>query len=238
MAAMGKWVKSTALQELQKKIKGDAKMTIAEKVKENLEHLLTLDQPGLTRWAKGNEMDNRAAFGAYKKALLANGIDFDKMRNDRINKAHEETAAAVTHTVVLFSDAKAREDRYAICNKDGEPIWHGKFFADDRDYNGEQSSGELAAAKKAVWLASKIAAAVNGKVKLILKIDAQWLTWANEKNGSGGKAKELSFLADKLGILLTVEHIAGTSNPADKYTVCSGFKKWQETNLSDLAIAV
>lgn len=212
--------------------------TIGQKVNEAIDHLRTLDQPGLTAWAKSNSMDSRAGFSQFKKALLANGINYDALRSARLQEKREAIRAAVTHEVTLFSDAKASLSRFAIVSENREPVWFGRFFDDDRDFNGEQSSGEMAAAKKAVWLASKIAQTVGGVVKLHLKVDAEWLVWANATDGSGGKAVALRAHAEKLGVALFVEHIPGTDNPADQYTVCDGYKKWQDTDLSALARAV
>src|SRR5690606_10267266 len=157
---------------------------------------------------------------AWKKALADAGIDYNSMRDARREEKQSQREAAVTHTLTLYTDAKARTDRFAVCDAGGEPVWYGKFFDGDRDYNGEQSSGEMAAAKKAVWLASKVAEAVGGVVKLTLKVDAEWLTWANCSDPKrGGKAKDLRHAAERLGVVLEVEHISGTSNPADKWTV-------------------
>lgn len=143
--------------------------------------------------------------------------------------------------LMLFVDAKAKHDRFAICDCNGEPIWFGKFFETDCDYNGEQSTGEMAAAKKAVWLASKVAESLGEKaIKLTLMVDAQWLTWANAAKNfptdrkTGGKARVLMYAARRLGVDLTVEHVAGKDNPADKYTICAGYKKWSDNNLAAL----
>lgn len=133
--------------------------------------------------------------------------------------------------VELCSDAKASNSRFGITTADGEPVWYGRFFDDDRDFNGEQSSGEMAAAKKAVWLASKFAEKIGRSVKLNLKVDAEWLVWANAVRAggkSGGKARELGEAAERLGVRLRVEHIPGVENPADEYTICSGFLRWQD----------
>jgi hypothetical protein len=143
--------------------------------------------------------------------------------------------------LTMFSDAKARKDRFAICDAVGKPLWFGKFFDNDKDYNGEQSSGEMAAAKKAVWLTSKIKEAVGADtIRLTLKVDAEWLTYANGvalgDEGAGGKARALGFAARRLGVDLWVEHIRGVDNPADAYTVGTGFKSWKKNDLKALVV--
>ena len=143
--------------------------------------------------------------------------------------------------LVLYSDAKAKNNRFGITDADGNPLWYGLFFDSDRDYNGEQSTGEMAAAKKAVWLAGKIKEILNLKnIELELRVDAEWLTWANEANRSdhdgktGGKALKLAYAAKKAGIELTVEHVRGVDNPADKYTICYGHKSWRDNDFEKL----
>lgn len=143
--------------------------------------------------------------------------------------------------LTLITDAKASKNRYAVCDGAGKPLWHGRFFDGDHDYNGEQSSGEMAAAKKAVWLASKIRERCGAdSMELTLLVDAKWLTWANSvgaegDNGkTGGKARALGETAKRLGVKLHVEHIPGESNPADAYTICTGYKRWQDNDFDAL----
>jgi len=142
--------------------------------------------------------------------------------------------------LTMFSDAKARTDRFAICDAAGAPLWFGKFFDRDKDYAGEQSSGELAAATKAVWLASKIKEHVGADtIGLTLKVDAEWLTYANGValgEESEGKARALGAAARRLGVLLTVEWVSGSKNPADKYTISRGFKSWKDNDLKALVV--
>ena len=112
------------------------------------------------------------------------------------------------------------------------------FFSDDRDYDGSQWSGELTAAKKAVWLASKVKEAIDtDTIKLTLKVDAEWLCHANNvKSGDrgGGRARELGLAARRLGVKLEVEWIPGVQNPADRFTLATGYKGWKENYLKDL----
>ena len=220
-----------------------AKPTTKTIVEANIEALRNMNHSALFAWSRANGLDSRAGFSAFKKALLAHGIDYDALRSGKRAEQAAEREAKATASLIFFCDAKARTDRFAICNAKGEPIWFGKFFDDDRDYDGEQSSGEMAAAKKAVWLASKVKAMIGAEaIRLTLNIDAEWLCWANEvgkpndDGKRGGKARALGELARKLGIVLTVEHIPGVDNPADQYTVATGFKKWQDNDLRALAV--
>jgi len=104
-------------------------------------------------WATANEIEHNAAFTRFKKALAINGINYDRLIAVASADKTARLEANVTASLTLYCDAKANNDRFAICDKRGNPVWHGRFFATDHDYNGEQSAGEIAAAKKAVWLA-------------------------------------------------------------------------------------
>lgn len=139
--------------------------------------------------------------------------------------------------LTLYSDAKASADRYAICDKDGHPAWWGRFFEDDYYYRDEQSSGELSAACKAVWLAGKVGEYLGEKIKLILCVDAEWLCHANRTDGKGGKARRLSSVAKNAGIDLEVRHIPGKNNPADKWTERT-VRGYDRHNVSKLAKTV
>jgi len=128
-------------------------------------------------------------------------------------------------SIELYSDAKASTGRFGICGANGEPVWYGRFFEDDTDFTGEQSSGELSAARKAVWVASKAGSSVH----LRLWVDAQWLTTLS------GKAAVLAKDAQRLGIDLEIRWVRGSRNPADRLTTERGYQRWQDADLPSLA---
>ncbi len=206
------------------------KVTIVEQVRTAADGLRKMPRTELNEWAASHDVNNRAAWGRYKAALSTIGIDYDNLKAER----QEEPTATVT----LYTDAKASKDRFGICGPDGEPVWYGRFFDGDSDYNGEQSSGELAAAKKAVWLAHKAAELTGQIIALTLRVDAEWLCWATRTDGRGGKALELGRAANRYGITLTVEHIPGTQNPADKWTVASGYMRWQDADIASKVVLI
>jgi hypothetical protein len=92
----------------------------------------------------------------------------------------------------------------------------------------------LEAASKAVWLAAQVAKENGWEViKLNLKVDAQWLAWANSSGAGGdikrgGKARKLADQARKCAVLLNVIWVEGEKNPADTYTTCKGYMSWKE----------
>lgn len=212
-------------------------ITIKDKVAAATELLKAMTtHTELRQWATANGMDNQSAFPKFKKALLEIGISYDGIKSGTHAVEAANLDASITHEVTLYTDAKASAQRFAICDRDGEVVWYGRFFDNDSDFNGEQSSGELAAAKKAVWLCSKIKEAIGvTAIRLNLIVDAQWLTYQDH---SGQKGYALTIAARKFNIQLNVEWTKGTNNPADKWTVSDGYKKWSDNNLASLTAPI
>lgn len=207
------------------------KQTISQQVAANAEMLKAFKTHSALRgWAIDNGMDNRSAFPKFKAALLEIGVDYNALRGGAQEQTQNELVSKITKTVTLFTDAKASAGRFGICDANGHVLWHGRFF--DEDDAGEQSRAELCAAKKAVWLASKIKEESGQEaIELVLMTDAQWLTYQDH---SGQKGYALTVMARKYSINLKVEWLPGTENPADQWTVASGFKKWSDNNLKAL----
>lgn len=207
------------------------RISSADIVGANIDRLRAADYPALIEFGKAN-FNSRSAFAAYKRALKKFEIDYDGLqRAHRDGRAadHAERFAGADE-LHLVSDAAARHERFAITTPDGTAVWHGRFFDDEGD---EQSAAELAAAKKAVWLAGKFATTHDRPIRLVLTVDAEWLTWANESAGGveakrGGKAKSLATAARKANIALRVEWTSGATNKADQFTRCRGFQRWQD----------
>ena len=197
--------------------------TVAQIVAANIDELRSLpSHRELAAWAEAHDLMTQARFPRFKKALAEHGVDYEALRTG-VRSAEK---AAATHQITLYSDAKAKNLRYGICDQDGDPVWHGRDF----DEITEQSAAEMAAAKTAVWLAGKVRESRGlpaGMLRLVLIVDAQWLCYANGDSG-GGKAAALRSAAGKAGVALEVRWISGKSNPADEYTVCTGFMKWQD----------
>lgn len=191
-------------------------MTILKQVTADLDILRGMPVKGLYDYAVEQGWSSRSGFSYFKKALLANGIDYNAVRNETGKQVEKSNAH-----LVLYSDAKASKDRFAICDKNRQPVWHGRFFKEH-----EQSMAERDAAEKAVFLASEVAKELDIKgINLTLYVDAQYLTYANavaSGHAGGGKARQLGDYAKRLNVNLNVEWIPGATNPADQYTVCTG----------------
>lgn len=209
-----------------------AKKTIAAIVAENGETLKTFTtHKQLREWAISKGFDNRSAFPKFKDGLQAIGIDYDVIKTGVHKESEDQVKASCTHMVTLYVDAKASHGRYGITDGNGNVVMHGRFF--DNDDAGEQSRAELCAADKAVWFASKVKEAIGAAaIALTLYVDAQWLTY--QQHG-GQKGYRLTQTARRHNIIISVQWVPGKNNPADKWTVASGYKKWSENNLAAIA---
>jgi hypothetical protein len=207
------------------------KKTISQIVKEcEVELKIAANHTELRTWAIEKGFDNRSAFPKFKNALLEISIDYAGMKGITHQIQEQDIENQIEHALTLYTDAKASYGNFAICDKNGDVLWYGKFFPEDNA--GEQSRAEVASAKKAVWLASKVKEAIGGKpIYLNLIVDAQWLCYQDH---SGQKGYVLTQAARKYGIKLDVTWIKGTENPADEYTTAKGFKKWQDNDLTKL----
>jgi hypothetical protein len=162
------------------------------------------------------------------------GVDYYQAKAEQQRLEEERLKREVTHEITLYSDAAAVFQRFAICDGDKLPLWYGQFFLDGRSFSfgdpAEQSACEFAAARKAIWLASRVKDAVGASaIRLRLFVDAQSLI------SSPRKSAALASDARMFGIVLEMQWIPGKQNPADRYSRCQGFKRWDEQPLAPLA---
>jgi hypothetical protein len=211
-------------------------MTVKEIVQANHEAALACKTPEEIR--AFIERIGCATQHRWKKAVEAifaiGGVDYYQAKAERQKSEEDRLTQEVTHEMTLYSDAAAAFQRYAICGAERQPLWYGRFFEDDCSFSfgssAEQSACECAAARKAIWFASKVKEAVGAKaIRLKLLVDAQWLV------SLSGKASILASDAQRFGVVLEMEWIPGVQNPADRYSRCRGFKRWDEQSLASLA---
>lgn len=196
-------------------------MTILKTLQNSGIDFAAMSYPELVGYGMANH-STKSGYSAFKKAIykLA-GIDMDALKQAHNAEKQAQQEAGVTHELVLYSDAKAKKGRFAVTDEAGNGLWYGREFNEF-----EQSACECAAAEKAIYLAGLAREAANlerGALRLLLKVDAEWLTYWN--NGNRNKAAVLAKAAAKAGIVLEVKWISGLSNPADRLTVSGGYCK-------------
>lgn len=190
------------------------------------------DYKQLKQWAYCRGLVTKSGFPKFKKALREIGVDYAKMRNLARVTQSQALKRNATQGLKLFSDAKARRSQFGICDREGRVVWYGKF---GRTYQSkEQIHAELEAASYALWLANKVRI-TNGlkAIQLDLVVDAQALVYRAQKHQIG---YQLTRLAKKYAIDLSVLWIPGRQNPADQWTVADGQKSWRDNDLSKLTV--
>jgi hypothetical protein len=199
------------------------RQTITDLVREHAEELRAAEtHRDLYRWAVAHELDTRHRFPVFKRALREIGIDYEALRARIISDTEDTLRRLARVSVLLYVDANAGDGRFAICDEDGGPVRVGGFSFGDRV--DSQASAELEAAKKAVWLASKIRDVLGEQgIALTLMVDAEWLTYR-----TGKRSRELYIYARRLGVALSVRWIPGSENPADRYTRDSVYIGWRD----------
>lgn len=197
--------------------------TTKQIVIENKELLKTLKTPKeFYEFAIGMDLDNRARFPHFKKALLKElNIDYDQLKIQRKEEFESDLKKEITQEISLTTDAWGKHARYAIaCTEDGEPVNYGKFY---NYWEMEQSDAELEAAKYAVGIVAKLMKDNNiPALKLNLTVDAQWLLHQDKYKNKGS---ELKRLANANQIFLNTIWEPGQYNCADHFTRIKGFQK-------------
>jgi hypothetical protein len=171
---------------------------------------------------------------AVRAIVGIGGVDYYQAKAEQQRLEEERLKREVTHEMTLYSDAAVVFQRFAICDGDKQPLWYGCFFEDDCSFSfgnlAEQSACEFAAARKAIWLASRVKDAVGASaIRLRLFVDAQSLI------SSPRKSAALASDARMFGIVLEMQWIPGKQNPADRYSRCQGVRRWDEQPLALLA---
>ncbi len=210
--------------------------TTKQLVLENKERVLTLKTTQeISTFIAEIGCKTQQRWGKAVAAIIEiGGPDYYALRGESRAATADALRQLVSHEVELFVDAKARCQRFGITDAAGKDLWFGIFFEDDQSFSygdrNEQSACECAAARKAIWFASKIKEAAGAKaVRLTLNVDANWLVTL------AGKATILATDARRFNIELNMNWVSGTSNPADRLTTASGYKKWSDNDLVALA---
>lgn len=197
--------------------------TVKEIVIENQEKLKSFKTPKeFYEFAIEHDLDNRARFPYFKKALLKEmNIDYAGLKIQKKEEFENTLKEQITHEISLATDAWGKYARYAIARpEDGEPISYGKFY----EYSSlEQSEAELEAAKYAIGVVAKMMKDNNiPALKLNLTVDAQFLLHQNKYRNKGS---ELKRLANSKKIFLNTIWEPGDSICADHFTRIKGFLK-------------
>ncbi|WP_309386074.1 hypothetical protein [Cerasicoccus frondis] len=182
-------------------------------------------------WARISLIDGKLAFADFDGNaitppdwVLAQAILGDHEVHEPVEAEAEEPQSEPEHTMTLIVDATPK--RYCVCSHDGTPVWFGNFFAEDRVT--DEFRGELEAAKKAIWLASKAKDELClPSLKVIIKTDSTRV--AQTALGDLRESARRNHIDAVEAVI-----IPGAENPADKNTRGKGFLRWSDFNLNQL----
>ncbi len=145
------------------------------------------------------------------------GVDY------QLPLARSGAPAAVRPRMWLASAATAR-NRFAIVGSDHVALWRGDFDAGDDDYpDGDPLRAELAAAKRAIWLAGQARRAAIAAPRAVVA-----LTLARALDQA-----ILHRIADQYG--LDLELAIDETNPAVAWCNWSGRRRWSAATIAALA---
>lgn len=197
--------------------------TTKQIVIENQEKLKSFTTPKeFYEFAIEYDLDNKAKFPHYKKALLKElNIDYAGLKNQKKADFENNLKNQIKQEISLTTDAWGKKARYAVVlTETGKPISFGKFY---EKWDLEQSQAELEAAKYAVGIVAKLMKDNNiPALKLNLTVDAQWLLHQNNYKQTGYELKEL---ANAKKIFLKTIWQPGRDNLADRYSRSKEFQK-------------
>ena len=186
------------------------------------------------QWAQDHKLATKTKFPKFKTELRKQlGVDYDELREKTRAEANERAQREVAELtekaedgprIILTAAGDAEVNSYAVCYG-GKVAWYGEFFPDDKGYSqGDQTSADTEAMKKAVWLAAKAKEELGLDTLMlelhILNHEVPTPTRACAKAGLG-----LDF------------HIDDTAEIALEWARENGFQSWREVALKDLLAA-
>lgn len=196
---------------------------IKQIVLENEEKLKSFTTPKeFYKFAIEHDLDNRARFPHFKKALLKElNIDYTGLKKQKKVDFENNLKSQIKQEISLTTDAWGKKARYAVVlTETGKPVSYGKFY---EKWELEQSQAELEAAKYAIGVVAKMMKDNNiPAIKLNLTVDAQWLLYQENYKQTGYELKEL---ANAKKIFLNTIWQPGRDNLADRYSRSKEFQK-------------
>lgn len=121
-----------------------------------------------------------------------------------------------THSLTIFCDAKSSADHFAFTDASGAVLEHGSLGLGCPE-NGDNSDHELAAAMRAFDFAGRVRDAAGlDCLALDFRFDAKWM------QGMVGKGRPLRDAAKANKLIVEMNWISGSENPADEFTTASG----------------
>lgn len=179
------------------------------------------------RWADDHGIDSGSLFRKFKTELRKQlHIDYDQLRADAIaaRLSAMAEAAATAPVIRRYVAGDSEVNAFAVCAADGEDPWYGDFHDKD-DVDDDQDTADLAAARKAVYLAGQ--AREHHELDLVVLE----LVTCNHHVTADALARDL--VRHKVHAHIEVVDNA-EDNPALEVCRMPGFRGWREVSLTDM----
>lgn len=176
------------------------------------------------RWAKSEHLDTRQLWPKVKAELRKQlGLDYDELRRSTRRTMADELAAAASNarTIHLCCAGDEEVGTFAVTDHAGDDAWYGDFF--DRDGVADQTSADIAAANKAIYLA--------GKAREYAGLDVVGLRLTLSNHHVDLDALLGSAIKHRVHVVID---LTDGHNPALDQCREPGYRSWQEIALSDL----
>ncbi|MCG7635300.1 hypothetical protein MHN80_23585 [Gordonia McavH-238-E] len=201
--------------------------TARDSVRDNADTLKAMTTHSeLFTWAQDHGIDTGSLFRKWKTELRKQlHVDYDDLRQKAFDTrlAEMDAAADTAPQVTLYAAGDSEVNSFAVCSEHGEDPWYGEFH--DNDRVDDQDSADLAAARKAIYLA--------GRAREDKKLDLIGLRLVVSNHRITSRALQRDIL--RHSVFVTVEVIDnGEDNPALEVCRMPGFRTWREVSLTDL----
>lgn len=179
------------------------------------------------RWANDHGIDSGSLFRKFKTELRKQlHVDYDQLRAAAMaaRLAEMADAAATAPVVRRYVAGDSEVSAFAVCGEDGDDPWYGDFHEKD-NVDDDQDTADLAAARKAVYLAGQ--ARQHHELELVVLE----LVTCNHHVTVDALARDL--VRHKVHAHIEVVDNA-EDNPALEVCRMPGFRGWREVSLTDM----
>ena len=206
--------------------------TARDAVRDNAAELSAMtSHTELLGWAKANGIDTGSLFAKFKAELRKQlHIDYDAVRQRTFDARWEqmEQQARNAPQIVLYAAGDGEVASFAVCSADGEDPWYGDFHDNDNVADDDQDAADVAAARKAVYLA--------GQARELAQHELIGLRLVVSNHRVTLESVQRDCLRHDVFVTIDVVDDAA-DNPALEVCRLPGFRGWREVSLNDLLTA-
>ncbi|GAB93459.1 hypothetical protein [Gordonia rhizosphera] len=185
----------------------------------------------LLEWAKAHGIDTGSLFAKFKAELRKQlHIDYDAVRQRTCDARWEQMRqhARSVAQIVLYAAGDGEVASFAVCSADGEDPWYGDFHDNDNVAADDQDAADIAAARKAIYLA--------GQARTLAQLDVIGLRLVVSNHRVTTDTVQRDCLRHDVFVSIDVVD-DDEDNPALQVCRLPGFRGWRDVSLTDLLTA-